>query len=256
MSRFLISSFNIIIIIILLCHHFLIITASNYRVVGGRETSINNVKYMVSLRDRNGEYFCGGTLVKSRYVITAAHCVKEMRARDIVVHAGTTYLHQKGLTSSVVRVSIPPRFTYRTSNMDIAVLKLRKPLRGKNIATIPLCSRKIPYRSLVKVSGWGSIHENTLMPSDRLRTVNVRITSRKNCIQNYRFVLKITNLMMCASVAGVKDACVGDSGGPLVYRGELCGVVSFGIGCARINFPGVYTSIFAVKKYLQRQLRR
>lgn len=48
--------------------------------------------------------------------------------------------------------------------------------------------------------------------------------------------------MICASAEN-KDACYGDSGGPLVHKGALLGIVSTGEGCARKNFPGIYTCV-------------
>ena len=46
-----------------------------------------------------------------------------------------------------------------------------------------------------------------------------------------------------------EDACQGDSGGPLVYRNdkrkkyELVGVVSWGIGCAKKGYPGIFAKL-------------
>ena len=50
----------------------------------------------------------------------------------------------------------------------------------------------------------------------------------------------IIDSMMCAGIEG-KDSCQGDSGGPLTCDGLLCGIVSWGYGCALADFPGVYT---------------
>jgi len=61
--------------------------------------------------------------------------------------------------------------------------------------------------------------------------------------------------MFCASVLGKKDACTYDSGGPLVYEKQVCGIVSFGIGCASRRYPGVYTDVHYVKPFIVKGIK-
>ena len=73
--------------------------------------------------------------------------------------------------------------------------------------------------------------------------MDVPIISDKTCEDLYYAVWYDTDpSMICAGFPeGGKDACQGDSGGPLVYNDELIGIVSWGLGCARPDLPGVYT---------------
>ncbi|XP_065359808.1 seminase-like [Calliphora vicina] len=230
--------------ILILIHNLVSpVSSDKFRIVGGSTTSITNHKYIVSLRLKTGKFFCAGSLVKARYVITAAHCVKGLTTRDLYIHGGVTYLKQTGVKRSVTKIMIPKTFSIKNGTMDVAVLKLNKPLKGSNIATIPLCSRIVLTNNWVTVSGWGFINESSYGPSQQLRTVNVRIISKEKCHRNYRGKFKMSSTMMCASVPGRRDACSGDSGGPLVYRKQLCGIVSLGMGCASKEYPGIYTVI-------------
>ena len=62
--------------------------------------------------------------------------------------------------------------------------------------------------------------------------------------------------MMCANVpGGGKDACQGDSGGPFICQdgtdAVITGVVSWGIGCAEAQYPGVYARATKALSFMQ-----
>jgi len=61
--------------------------------------------------------------------------------------------------------------------------------------------------------------------------------------------------MFCAGLLGKKDACTFDSGGPLVYKKQICGIVSFGIGCASRRYSGVYTDVMYVKPFIEKSIK-
>lgn len=71
------------------------------------------------------------------------------------------------------------------------------------------------------------------------------------CANAYLGVNPVTERMICAgNLEGGQDACQGDSGGPLVINGTLIGVTSWGKGCARPGFPGVFTRVPALRAWI------
>ena len=95
---------------------------------------------------------------------------------------------------------------------------------------------------IFQVSGWGTTSEGG-ETSDDLRIVSVPYINDARCDSAYGNIGGIIgDVMFCAGEAG-KDSCQGDSGGPLTFNGQQIGVVSWGIGCARDGFPGVYAQI-------------
>lgn len=87
--------------------------------------------------------------------------------------------------------------------------------------------------------------------ADHLQKLYVPILDQEACKTSY-MEFNITDEMFCAGyLNATKDACTGDSGGPLVLDGKLFGIVSWGIGCAELNRPGVYSYIPKFKDWIQ-----
>merc|ERR1719412_449953 len=93
------------------------------------------------------------------------------------------------------------------------------------------------------VSGWGLLDEKDKTGSSTLQHVSVPIVENDKCIRAYRRLVRMdSKLQFCAGNDRGQDACAGDSGGPYVKKIDgrfvLLGVVSFGKGCARKEYPG------------------
>lgn len=225
------------------------------RIVGGYTTTISSVPYLVNIR-RNGSFKCGGALVSNKHVVTAAHCIKNYTAEYFLVTAGATNLSSVGQQRKVDLIVKPSTFSSKTLHMDVAVLRLASPVTlNANVSTIGICSVSLPVGAYTKVSGWGLITEDGSV-SNQVRSVDVPVVSRHKCSDDYADEASITSSMFCASEPGSKDACSGDSGGPLVYNNELCGIVSWGIGCAQALYPGVYTSVRAVRSFIKAAIQQ
>ena len=225
------------------------------KIVGGEEVPITRYPWQVSLRNLKygGSHFCGGSLLNTRFVVTAAHCVRDQEASDISVVLGTTRSHSLGgNTRKVAAKRLIPHQKYDPSNLndDIALIELQEEvhealkLEFPFIRGICLPTASEEFTGTCTVTGWGRVSEGG-SSSESLRAVNVDLMTDNEC-RTYYGRRKIYDSMLCAGFKeGGRDACQGDSGGPLVKaignRYVLVGVVSWGHGCARPNLPGVYT---------------
>ena len=98
---------------------------------------------------------------------------------------------------------------------------------------------------MLEATGFGKTREGGQY-TEELHGVQVPFISQQECRSKY--YTGIFDGMVCAGYPqGGRDACQGDSGGSLFYRNGndlyQVGVVSWGWGCARPNYPGVYISI-------------
>jgi secreted trypsin-like serine protease len=96
------------------------------------------------------------------------------------------------------------------------------------------------------VVGWGELQEGSGIFPEDLYEVEVPIVSRSTC--NATYGAAFTQNMFCAGYSqGGKDTCQSDSGGPLmaIEQGKYVqfGLTSWGAGCAKPNFYGIYTRL-------------
>lgn len=212
------------------------------RIVGGNETTIEVFPWIVSISG-SGNHVCGGSIISAERVLTAAHCTVKYPAHLMAIRAGSTLHSSGGYIRNVKRFVRHPN--YSNFDHDIAILYLNVTLDTNlpTISIIALPERKISAAvgSKSQVVGWGAICESCDI-SATLRYVMIPIISNDDCRKAYKGSIRAG--MLCAAHPNAsKDACQGDSGGPLTYDNVLEGIVSWGSGCARRNYPGVYTRV-------------
>ncbi|MEU8569093.1 serine protease [Streptomyces pathocidini] len=238
------------------------------RIIGGTAVSADAYPFMAALlskgkgtaRDR---HFCGGSLINPTVVMTAAHCVAGMEAKDLQVVVGRTVLSNS--SQGQVRNARPsegeddpggivvhPRYLNGNSAYDVAFVEFVKPVKGIAPVKLPTPGTDALIRPGAKavVTGWGNTDTDLGHSPDRLREVKVPILSHDECKVSYGEYNAKVNI--CAGLEG-KDSCQGDSGGPIFRKvpgretSIQIGVVSYGDGCASQGGPGVYTSTSSSK---------
>lgn len=226
---------------------------SSGKIVGGFQIDIAEVPYQVSLQ-RSGYHFCGGSIIGTQWVLTAAHCVDgNQNPSAYSVRIGSSSHSGGGISIKVRSVISHPDYDGDSYNYDFALLELAESIKYSRLiqqVDLPEAGAEVPDGSMCTVSGWGDTKE-WLESSDLLRAVNVPSYNQEACRKALIKVAPVTDQMICAGyAAGGKDSCQGDSGGPLVADGKLIGVVSWGKGCALPNLPGVYARVSTVRSWI------
>ncbi|KAF4093235.1 hypothetical protein AMELA_G00029900 [Ameiurus melas] len=233
------------------------------RIVGGSEARDGAWPWQVDIQMGKAGHVCGGSVISSDWVLSAAHCFPDPSA----VSSYRLYMGRYRLNGAnrfetwreVKRVVVAHGYSTPQEGRDVALVELSSPLTWTNQIQ-PVCLPNADFQfhagTMCYVTGWGDTQEGvSLSGVGTLREVGVPIIDRDSCDSMYQIdapdtdTVSILSDMICAGYQeGGKDSCQGDSGGPLVCSTGngtwiQAGVVSFGLGCAQKNRPGVYARV-------------
>ena len=208
---------------------------------------------------------CGAVLVWDDVVLSAAHCEGAFATKVLV---GGTLINQAAGVAQFRRVlskmRVHPAFSFETFGFDLMMFKIQPVTKVPLLQALnntPIAVNTLgafpPVNETLTVIGFGAIKESGVT-SKKLLKVDVQTVGTAQCQAAYgRANLTITNSMLCAGVkGGGKDSCQGDSGGPIfsTNNNTLVGIVSWGMGCARARYPGVYSRVSAAGPWIRKQI--
>jgi len=228
----------------------------NDRIVGGVEAEHGEFPFQISIqrysggKDEKSSHFCGGSIVSSRVIISAGHCAKGQEPSRVRICVGALNIKTDCAEETLCEVSairMHPEYSPSTIDNDISAFILKEPLTfTDHIAPVELPTdiSEVKEDTACLVSGWGTTSEGGAV-SPHLLYVEVPTVTTGKCQESYGED-EITASMICAGAeVGGKDSCQGDSGGPMIAKDtkDFTGITSWGYGCARPGYPGVYTNV-------------
>ncbi|XP_023360047.1 transmembrane protease serine 12 [Sarcophilus harrisii] len=245
---------------------------SGSRVVGGHSAELGGWPWIVSLQVKmfpRAVHVCGGSLISENWVLTAAHCLKDIREpqfwRAVVGVHNLFQRHRNTKKIKIKEIIIHPQFIPDTYENDIALFHLKRAV-SYNDYVQPIC---LPFFKEVFnlntdtrcfVSGWGKTTEEG-NASDTLQEAELHYIPRSTCNKRESYGGRVVETSFCAGEEdGIVDTCLGDSGGPLMCylpdagKFYLMGITSFGHGCGRKNYPGVYVQVQFFKNWVIKEV--
>ncbi|KAM3919781.1 chymotrypsin B-like [Leptodactylus fuscus] len=224
------------------------------RIVNGEEAVPGSWPWQVSLQEPSGWHFCGGSLISSSWVVTAAHCSVSTSHRVVLGEHDRSSSAESIQSLAVGRVFTHPNWDPNAINNDIALIKLAIPaVLGSTVSPVCLAHHGEVYDDgrICVTSGWGKTRWSALNTPSKLQQTAVPVLSNAQC-KNY-WGSNISDLMVCAGAAG-SSSCMGDSGGPLVCQRNgawtLVGIVSWGSSTCSTSTPAVYARVTELRSWV------
>jgi len=244
-----------------------VISSTGGKIVGGIVVEKNSLYWQAGLTEgkEGGNLIrCGGTLLSSKTVLTAASCSNTKYV--VLGEHDERVIEGEEVWVEVCGSLEHPRYNSTSFDYDFKLLTLCKAVSFSKIIA-PAClpatcqGRGCQYEDKAAVvSGWGSQSSAGLQPYFLMKA-EVATMSNKCCCKPHKqhVCSSIDDSMICAASPG-KDACNADKGGPLIIDAEkgnatLIGVFSRNNGCAQANYPGVYSRVTHVLDWIKSNLQ-
>ncbi|XP_013194532.2 brachyurin [Amyelois transitella] len=236
------------------------------RIIGGSITDISSVPYQVGLVIQILWILtsvCGGSLISSNRVVTAAHCYSDgtITAQSFTAVLGSNTLFSGGVRIVTNDIAVHPQWNPDTAANDIAVLRISSVTFNNVIQPIALPSgaevSNLFVDEVALASGFGITSDGgSIGVTQRLSSVDLTVITNAACAAVFGPFVHSSNV--CTSGVGGISTCSGDSGGPLAAlsggRRVLIGVTSYGAaaGCS-LGFPAAFARVTSYVSWVQAQ---
>lgn len=133
---------------------------NDFRIVNGSNAAAGQFPHQVSVRIRQGNsHLCGGSILTTRWILSAAHCLKRRRPIAIYAVVGTVKLSSGGVKHEITKIKLHPKYNRRKHRNDIALIQTKTRIVYNDfVLPITLPTKNTPEYLSVYISGWGVTH--------------------------------------------------------------------------------------------------
>jgi trypsin len=244
------------------------------RIIGGEQADEGEFPYLVSIQ-LFGAHSCGGSILNSNHILTAAHCLQGMLPILITVVAGA---HNQMVNATVEpsqqRIGSLLHFLHPTwddvaIDGDVGIIRLVNTLdlddADGRVRPLPgIAAQDFEWDEGTRAinMGWGYTYNGAILPARFPHKVTINTWARTHCETIYNPINLFTQSMICAGSHQGQPAgsCSGDSGSPLmceIIPGSdefvACGVVSWGIQgeCGNPVWPTVFGNVAFAAEWIR-----
>jgi secreted trypsin-like serine protease len=216
------------------------------KIVGGVEATPHQYPHQVII-NVGGSFSCGGSVIREKWVMTAAHCAESAIGQYQLVagaHVRNAPEADRQQRRTVAKIIIHPGWNRATLANDVALMEVSEAWQLTEFVQPGVLATTRPLDGeIVTPSGYGKTADGIFGPlAEVLMHVDVPVMSVADCRAVYGDI--ITDNIVCIDGDGGLSTCNGDSGGPLNYMDTIVGVVSFGssAGCAQ-GYPAGFSNV-------------
>lgn len=189
---------------------------TDFRIVNGSNAVGGQFPHQVSVRiKQSNSHFCGGSILTTRWIISAAHCLKRRRPNAIYAVVGAVKVSSGGVKHAITKIKLHPKYNRRKHRSDIALIQTKTPIVYNDfVLPITLPTTNTPDKLSVYISGWGVTHPGDYDAPDNLQYLKT-VTLRPDVCEgmcptsSIHFDEVVCHLKLDNPYSG---ACYGDSG--------------------------------------------